>query len=102
MLAVLLILNLAFLWSQRTVKRMVVTVSVTFFGVAYFGFFGGYFFHLRDLPQGACFSFGFIFPLGPMTQAVILPVVCGESTDWHLKSRPINPGKDAQVVSRFL
>jgi phosphatidate cytidylyltransferase len=53
MLAVLLILNLAFLWSQRTVKRMVVTVSVTFFGVAYFGFFGGYFFHLRDLPQGA-------------------------------------------------
>jgi phosphatidate cytidylyltransferase len=55
MLAVLLILNLAFLWSQRTVKRMVVTVSVTFFGVAYFGFFGGYFFSLRDLSNGAWF-----------------------------------------------
>jgi len=55
MLAVLLILNLAFLWSQRTVKRMVVTVSVTFFGVAYFGFFGGYFFQLRDLSNGAWF-----------------------------------------------
>ncbi len=55
MLVVLLVLNLAFLWSQRTIKRMVVTVSVTFFGVAYFGFFGGYFFHLRDLSQGAWF-----------------------------------------------
>jgi phosphatidate cytidylyltransferase len=55
MLAVLLVLNLAFLWSQRTIKRMVVTVSVTFFGVAYFGFFGSYFFQLRDLTQGSWF-----------------------------------------------
>jgi len=53
LLAVLFFLNLSFLWSQRTIKRMIVTVSVTFFGVAYFGFFGRYFFHLRELPNGA-------------------------------------------------
>jgi phosphatidate cytidylyltransferase len=52
-LAVLFVLNLSFLWSQRTVKRMIVTVSVTFLGVAYFGFFGGYFFRLHELPNGA-------------------------------------------------
>lgn len=53
LLAVLFFLNLSFLWSQRTVKRMIVTVSVTFFGVAYFGFFGRYFFHLHELSNGA-------------------------------------------------
>jgi phosphatidate cytidylyltransferase len=54
-LAVLFVLNLAFLWSQRTIKRMIVTVSVTFFGVAYFSFLGAYFFRLRELPNGAWF-----------------------------------------------
>jgi phosphatidate cytidylyltransferase len=52
-MAVLFVLNLSFLWSQRTIKRMIVTVSVTFFGVAYFGFFGSYFFCLREASNGA-------------------------------------------------
>ncbi len=52
-LVVLFFLNLSFLGSQRTIKRMIVTVSVTFFGLAYFGFFGSYFFRLRELPNGA-------------------------------------------------
>jgi len=52
-LVVLFLLNLSFLWSQRTIKRMIVTVSVTFFGLAYFGFFGSYFYRLRELPNGA-------------------------------------------------
>jgi phosphatidate cytidylyltransferase len=51
-LAVLFVLNLSFLWSQRTVKRMIVTVSVTFLGVAYFAFFGGYFFRLHEMTNG--------------------------------------------------
>lgn len=54
-LAVLFVLNLSFLWSQRTIKRMVVTVSVTFFGVVYFSFLGAYFLRLRELPNGAWF-----------------------------------------------
>ncbi len=49
----LFILTLSFLWSNRPLKEMVVSVSVTFFGVAYFGVLGHYFFRLRDLPQGA-------------------------------------------------
>lgn len=52
-LVVLFFLNISFLGSQRTIKRMIVTVSVTFFGLAYFGFFGSYFFRLRELPNGA-------------------------------------------------
>ncbi len=49
----LFILTLSFLWSSRPLKEMVTSVSVTFFGVAYFGVLGQYFFRLRDLPQGA-------------------------------------------------
>ncbi len=49
----LFLLTLSFLWSSRPLKEMVASVSVTFFGVAYFGVFGIYFFRLRDLPQGA-------------------------------------------------
>jgi phosphatidate cytidylyltransferase len=49
----LFILTLCFLWSSRPLKEMVVSVSVTFFGAAYFGVLGHYFFRLRDLPQGA-------------------------------------------------
>ncbi len=49
----LFLLTLSFLWSSRPLKEMVVSVSVTFFGVAYFGVFGAYFFRLRDLPEGA-------------------------------------------------
>lgn len=49
----LFILTLSFLWSSRPLKEMVVSVSVTFFGTAYFGVLGHYFFRLRDLPQGA-------------------------------------------------
>jgi phosphatidate cytidylyltransferase len=48
----LFILTLSFLWSKRPLKEMVVSVSVTFFGVAYFGILGRYFFLLRDVPQG--------------------------------------------------
>ncbi len=47
------ILTLSFLWSHRPLKEMVVSVSVTFFGVAYFGVLGHYFFRLRELPQGS-------------------------------------------------
>lgn len=49
----LFLLTLSFLWSSRPLKEMVASVSVTFFGVAYFGVFGIYFFRLRDLPEGA-------------------------------------------------
>ncbi|HEY5039369.1 MAG TPA: phosphatidate cytidylyltransferase, partial [bacterium] len=49
----LLFLTLSFLWSKRPLKEMVVSVSVTFFGAAYFGILGCYFFRLKDLPQGA-------------------------------------------------
>jgi phosphatidate cytidylyltransferase len=49
----LLVLTLSFLWSKRPLKEMVVSVSVTFFGVVYFGVLGDYFFRLRDLSQGA-------------------------------------------------
>ncbi len=48
----LFLLTLSFLWSQRPLKEMVISVSATFFGVAYFGVLGSYFFRLRDLPQG--------------------------------------------------
>ena len=46
------ILTLSFLWSQRPLKEMISSVSVTFFGVAYFGLLGVYFFRLRELPYG--------------------------------------------------
>ena len=46
------ILTLSFLWSSRPVKDMISSVSVTFFGVAYFGLLGVYFFRLRELPNG--------------------------------------------------
>lgn len=49
----LFLLTLSFLWSKRPLKEMVVSVSVTFFGVAYFGVLGRYFFLLRDVPQGS-------------------------------------------------
>ena len=47
------ILTLSFLWSNRPLKEMVTSVSVTYFGVAYFGLLGVYFFRLRELPGGA-------------------------------------------------
>ena len=47
------ILTLSFLWSNRPLKEMITSVSVTFFGVAYFGLLGVYFFRLRELPDGA-------------------------------------------------
>jgi phosphatidate cytidylyltransferase len=47
------ILTLSFLWSSRPLKEMIPSVSVTFFGVAYFGLLGVYFFRLRELPDGA-------------------------------------------------
>jgi phosphatidate cytidylyltransferase len=53
LLAGLWILTLSFLWSNRPLKEMVTSVSVTFFGVAYFGLLGVYFFRLRELPNGA-------------------------------------------------
>ena len=46
------ILTLSFLWSRRPLKEMISSVSVTFFGVAYFGLLGVYFFRLRELPGG--------------------------------------------------
>jgi len=49
----LLILTLSFLWSKRPLRAMVVSVSVTFWGAAYFGILGQYFLRLRDLPHGA-------------------------------------------------
>jgi phosphatidate cytidylyltransferase len=49
----LFLLTLSFLGSRRPLSEMVVSVSVTFFGVAYFGVLGHYFFRLRDLPLGA-------------------------------------------------
>ncbi len=47
------ILTLSFLCSNRPLKEMVTSVSVTFFGVSYFGLLGVYFFRLRELPGGA-------------------------------------------------
>ncbi len=38
--------------SKRPLEEMVVSVSVTFFGAAYFGILGGYLLLLRELPQG--------------------------------------------------
>lgn len=52
-LACLFLLTLSFLWSSRPLKEMVPSVSVTFFGAAYIGVLGTYFFRLRELPQGA-------------------------------------------------
>lgn len=52
-LAALLVLTLSFMWSNKPLKEMIISVSVTFFGVAYFGMFGSYFFRLRELPDGA-------------------------------------------------
>jgi phosphatidate cytidylyltransferase len=49
----LFLMTLSFLWSDRPVREMIASVGVTFFGVAYFGVLGRYFFLLRDLPQGA-------------------------------------------------
>ena len=49
----LLILTFAFMWSDRPLKDMIVSVSVTFFGVVYFAVFGSYFFRLREMPEGA-------------------------------------------------
>lgn len=46
------VLLFSFFFSDRSLKHMVVSVSVTFFGVVYFGSFGSYFFRLRDLPGG--------------------------------------------------
>ena len=46
------ILTLSFLWSKRPMREMISSVSVTFFGVAYFGLLGVYFFRLRELPNG--------------------------------------------------
>jgi phosphatidate cytidylyltransferase len=47
------ILILSFMGSNRPLKEMVTSVSVTFWGAVYFGLLGAYFFRLRDLPQGA-------------------------------------------------
>ena len=47
------ILLFSFFGSNRPLKEMVVSVSVTFFGAAYFGCFGSYFFRLRELNDGA-------------------------------------------------
>ena len=46
-LIALMMLCLSFLGSTRPVKEMVVSVSVTFFGAAYFGVLTGYVFRLR-------------------------------------------------------
>jgi len=53
----LMLLTLSFLWSSRPLKGMIVSVSVTFFGAAYFGAFGGYFLRLREMPEGALLLF---------------------------------------------
>ncbi|HVZ80763.1 MAG TPA: phosphatidate cytidylyltransferase [bacterium] len=53
LLAGLWILTLSFLWSDRGVKDMIPSVAATFFGVAYFGLLGVYFFRLRELPNGS-------------------------------------------------
>lgn len=53
----LMLLTLSFLWSRRPLKEMIISVSVTFFGAAYFGAFGGYFLRLRDMPTGALHLF---------------------------------------------
>ncbi len=56
-MAGLALLSLSFLWSKRPLREMVTSVSVTFFGTAYFGGFGNYFLRLRDLPEGAWYLF---------------------------------------------
>jgi phosphatidate cytidylyltransferase len=53
LLGALLVPALSFLWSNRPLKPMVLSVSVTFFGAAYFGVLGSFFLRLRDLPQGS-------------------------------------------------
>lgn len=53
MLMAFLVLTFSFMRSQRPLREMLTSVSVTFFGVAYFGILGGYFFRLRELPEGA-------------------------------------------------
>jgi phosphatidate cytidylyltransferase len=47
------VLTFSFMRSQRPLREMLTSVSVTFFGVAYFGILGGYFFRLREMPEGA-------------------------------------------------
>ncbi len=52
-LMALLLITLSFLWSSRSLKDMVFAVSITFFGVAYFGIFSDYVFRLREMTHGA-------------------------------------------------
>jgi phosphatidate cytidylyltransferase len=49
----LLFLSLTFLFSSRPPHEMLTSVSLTYFGVLYFGILGGYFLLLRDLPRGS-------------------------------------------------
>ncbi len=46
------LITISYLGSSRPVKDMIFSVSVTFFGVAYFGIFAGYLFRLRELNHG--------------------------------------------------
>jgi phosphatidate cytidylyltransferase len=48
----LLLLSMTYLWSKRVLSGLAVSVSVTFFGVAYFALFAGYFFRLLEMSQG--------------------------------------------------
>jgi phosphatidate cytidylyltransferase len=52
-LLALMLLCLSFMGSTRPLKEMVNSVSVTFFGAAYFGVLAGYLFRLRELDHGA-------------------------------------------------
>ncbi len=52
-LVALMILCFSFMGSKRPMAEMVVSVSVTFFGAAYFGVLTGYVFRLRELNEGA-------------------------------------------------
>jgi phosphatidate cytidylyltransferase len=49
----LLLLSLIFLFSNRPPQEMLHSVGRSYFAVLYFGFLGGYFLFLRDLPRGA-------------------------------------------------
>src|SRR5690348_12395871 len=49
----LLFLSLTFLFSSRPPQEMLPAVSLSYFSVLYFGFLGGYFLLLRDLPRGS-------------------------------------------------
>jgi phosphatidate cytidylyltransferase len=49
----LLFLSLTFLFSDRPPEEMLPAVSLSYFSVLYFGFLGGYFLLLRDLPRGS-------------------------------------------------